>query len=547
MSDVRIVPRFSRKNKGGGNPPNRGGGIFFNPRRKLPGKGGGEMGIFGIRRPEGQPHPRKEPLFHGPLTAENVERAFGGSVDFQRRKIWLGGDREKAVEVCSVSGMVRTERANDYVLRPLAQNRELAALSCGEAFSYLAQGGIYNLSVSEVETLDDGVAQLIDGALLLIFPQLGRTLACAVATEEKRSISDPENEPAIKGAQDAFVESGRTNTSLVRRRLRSPMLRVEEEIVGRQSRTPVDLLYIEGIARTETVQAVRERLKEIDIDGLLAAGNLEQYMVGELDTTFPLIYSTQRPDRFCANLLAGRVGILADGIPLGFLLPGTLGVFFATEQDRTDNWVVAGCLTALRYAALLVTLFLPAVYVAAVLFHPEMIPLALAKSIISAEEGVPFGALFEVILLLLAFEIIQEAGLRLPGNLGQTVSILGGLVVGSAAVEAKIVSPAILIVVATAGIAGHTIPDQDFAGGVRLWRLVLAAAGGLGGFLAVTLVTAVLVGHLAGLTSFGVAYLTPFAARAGEQVQGHAVFRVPLPRVKHRPESLAGRNRRNQR
>lgn len=505
------------------------------------------MGIFGEKRPAGHPHPRQEPLFDGPLTAENVERAFGGAVDFQKRSVRLGGDPNKETVVCSVAGMVRNERANDYVLRPLAQNRDLAALSLEEAFDLLAQGGIYNLSVSEIKTLDDGVAQLIDGTLLLIFPALGRTLGCAVATEEKRSVSDPENEPAVKGAQDAFVESGRTNTSLVRRRMRSPMLRIEEEIVGRQSRTPVDLLYIKDIAKEETVAAVRQKLSEIDIDGLLAAGNLEQYMVGELDTAFPLVYSTQRPDRFCANLLAGRVGIIADGIPLGFLLPGTLGLFFATEQNRTDNWVVAGCLTALRYAALLLTLFLPAVYVAAVLFHPEMIPLALAKSIISAEEGVPFGALFEVIMLLLAFEIIQEAGLRLPGNLGQTVSILGGLVVGSAAVEAKIVSPAILIVVATAGIAGYTIPSQDLAGGVRLWRLVLAAAGGLGGFLGIILVTAVLVGHLAGLVSFGVPYLTPFASKSGEQTQGHAVFRVPLPRVKLRPEAMESKNRRNQR
>lgn len=505
------------------------------------------MGIFGEKRPAGHPHPRQEPLFPGPLTAENIARAFGGAADFQQRTVWLGGDREKEITVFAVAGMVRTERANDYVLRPLAQDAALAELSQEAAFERLAQGGIYNLTVAEIKTLDEAVSQLIDGTLVLLFPGLGRALGCAAATEEKRSVSDPENEPAVKGAMDSFVESGRTNTSLVRRRLRSPFLRVEEEVVGRQSRTPVDLLYIKDIAREETVEAVRQKLADMDIDGLLAAGNLEEYLVEELDTAFPLVFSTQRPDRFCANLLAGRVGIIADGIPLGFLLPGTFSLFFAAEQDRTDNWIVAGCLTALRYAALLLSLFLPAVYVAAVLFHPEMIPLALAKSIIAAEEGVPFGALFEVIMLLLAFEVIQEAGLRLPGNLGQTVSILGGLVVGSAAVEAKIVSPAILIVVAVAGIAGYTIPSQGMAGGVRLWRLGLAVAGGTGGFLGIVLVTAVLVGHLAGLVSFGVPYLTPFASRRGEQVEGHAVFRVPLRRVKLRPEAMGSKNRRNQR
>ena len=150
-------------------------------------------------------------------------------------------------------------------------------------------------------------------------------------------------------------------------------------------------------------------------------------------------------------------------------------------------------------------------------------------------------------MLLLAFEIIQEAGLRLPGNLGQTVSILGGLVVGSAAVEAKIISPAVLIVVAAAGIAGYTIPSQDFAGGVRIWRLLLTLAGGTAGLLGISLAAAMLVGHLAGLTCFDVPYLTPFAAGAGEQVEGHALFRVPIPRVKLRPASLKSQNRRNQR
>ncbi len=505
------------------------------------------MGIFGRKRETGAPHPRQEPVFTGPLTVQELQKAFQNCVDFQSRTIRLAGDADKEIWVCAIDGLVRTERVNDYVLRPIAQDGRLGDCSLREGYDLLASGAIYNLSVQEITTLDDGVFALMDGAVVLLFPALGKALRCGVATEEKRSIGDPEDEPAVKGAKDSFVESVRTNTSLVRRRMRSTLLRVEEEIIGRQTRTPVDFLYLEGVAKDSVVDSVRKRLRDMDFDGAVDAGHLEQYLCDTLKTPFPQILPTQRTDRFCANLLCGRVGVMVDGIPLGFLLPGDVGLFLAAEQDRTDNWIVSGCLTVLRYAALLITLFLPALYVAAVLFHPEMIPLPLARAIISAKADVPFGTVFEAVMLLLAFEVIQEAGLRLPGNLGQTVSILGGLVVGSAAVEAKIISPAVLIVVAMAGIAGYTVPSQDFAGGVRIWRLLLTLAGGAAGLLGVALASAILVGHLAGLGCFGVAYLTPFGSNGGEQVEGHAVFRVPIPDVKLRPESLAAENRRNQR
>lgn len=505
------------------------------------------MGIFGRGREVDPPHPRREPVFGAPLSLAALEGAFANCADFKIRHLTLAGDPQKEVVLCAVEGMVRTERVNDYVLRPLAQDRALAALPLAEGYRRLAHGGLYNLSVSPADSTDAAVFALLDGAAVLLFPALDKALVCSVATEEKRSVSDPEDEPAVKGAKDSFVESLRTNTSLVRRRLRSVDLRVEEEIVGRQSRTPVDVLYLEGIADPNIVAQVKQRLGRMDIDGAVDAGHIEQYLCDTLATPFPQFLATQRPDRLCANLLAGRVALLVDGMAVGFLLPGALPLFLSAEQDRSDNWIVAAGLTVLRYAALLLTLFLPALYVSAVLFHPEMIPLPLAESIISAKDDVPFGTLFEAVMLLLAFEIIQEAGLRLPGNLGQTVSILGGLVVGSAAVEAKILSPAVLIVVAAAGIAGYTIPSQDFAGGVRLWRLLLTLAGGVAGLLGVSLAGAVLVGHLAGLTCFGVPYLAPFAAGGTGPVEDHPLFRVPIPRVKLRPASLKSWNRRNQR
>lgn len=493
---------------------------------------------------EGRPHPRKEPEFPGALTAKGLEAALGENADLETRTVWLAGQEEKAVKLWSISGLVKTERVNDYVLRPLSQDEQLAARGMEDCFRLLEQGGIYTQGVKRLDSTEQAVRALLGGEVVLLFETLGLGLGCSVETEEKRSISDAEEEPDAKGAKDGFVESVRTNTSLIRRRLRSGKLRVWEEIVGRQSRTAVDVVYLEGIAREETVAKVKKRLKEMDVDGVLTPGQLEPYLCDEVVSPFPQLLSTRRPDRVCGELLNGRIVVLADGIPVGFVVPGTLELFLSSPQDRSDHWTMGVARKGLRYLALLVTVFLPGIYVAAVLFHPEMIPLALAESIIAAREDVPFGTVSEAVMLLLAFEILQEAGLRLPGNLGQTVGILGGLVVGSAAVEAKILSPAVLIVIAAAGVAGYTIPSQDLAGAARIWRFGLTLAAGVAGLLGVALGAAGMVGHLAGLSSFGVPYLARFT-QEGEERPG--VFGLPLPWVKLRPEFLVGWNRRRQR
>jgi len=505
------------------------------------------MGFFGRRREPVPPHPKKEPRIDLPLTAESIKKVLNNCVDFSFRTLYLAGDREKRVELFFLIGMVKMERVSDYVLRPLAQDGALAEMDMEQAFDHMASGALYNLSVAVRDTMDQVASDLIIGNCILLFPGKEQALSFHVGTEEKRSISPPEHEPVLKGARDCFVENLRTNTSLVRRHIRAPELKISEQIVGRQSLIPVDVVWMEGLTDPKLVAQVEQRLENIDIDALLLNGNLEEYLVDEVDTAFPMLTLTERPDRFCQGLMEGRVGILLEGIPVGYLAPGTIGTLFTTGQDSASNWMVACCVWVLRYLCVLVTLFLPGLYISAVNFHPEMIPLRLAQSINAAKTGVPFTTVFEVLIMLLAFEVLQEAGLRLPAPIGQTVSILGGLVVGSAAVEAKIVSPAVLIVVAAAGIAGYTVPSQDFSGALRIWRFVIAAAASAAGAAGVVLAGIALVCHLAGLESFGVAYLTPFSANAGEQVEGHAVLRRPISRTKLRPAALHPRNRRNQR
>ena len=493
------------------------------------------------------PHPRREPRFPGHLTLEGVEQIFEGCSDFAERTALLHNDPQRQVTLCYINGMVRGERINDYLLRPLAQDPRLSAVSEAEAFQLLGQGALYNLYVERRTTLDQAAVDLTMGWCVLFFPGRMDALSFFVGTEEKRAVGQSENEPALKGARDSFVESILTNTSLVRRRLRAPELKVRQHVIGRQSLTPAMVVYLDGIADPDTVKRVEEKLDAIDIDGVESAGNLEEYLTDASRTPFPLMPFTQRPDRFCAGLLEGRVGLLCDGLPFGYLLPGTMDQFFRTSQDRAFNWMTASMLLLLRYFCMAATLLIPGLYIALVTFHPEAIPVKLALSIVAAKQEVPFSTVFEVLIMLVAFEVLQEAGLRLPSPIGATVSILGGLVVGNAAVEAHIVSPAVLIAVAIAGVAGYTMPSQDFAAALRLWRFLIAILASAAGLFGLAAGCAGLIYHLASLETFGVPYLAPFTAGAG-QPQGHPnLLRPPLPRMKWRDGARYTENRRNQR
>ena len=492
-----------------------------------------------------KPHPRQEPRIPGGLTLADLSAAFSGCADYFKRTVALG-DGEHRVTVCYLLGMTRNERLQDYVLKPMMQDRVLARAPAEELAGLLEEKAIYAQSVKRPKDLDETVLDLIGGSCAIFLPG-GEVLVVPVPTEEKRSIGEPENEPALKGSRESFVESVRTNTAMLRRHLRAPGLKIAEHIVGRQSLTPVDVVWLDGIADPKLVKQIRQKLDEIDIDGVEAAGNLEEYLNDTVKSPFPLLPYTQRPDRFCQGLLEGRVGVFADGLPLGWLAPGTIDQFFTTAQDRAYHYMVASALRLVRYGCAALSVLLPALYIAVVTFHPEAIPARLALSIVSAKQDVPFSTVFEVLILLLAFEVIQEAGLRLPGPIGSTVSILGGLIVGNAAVQAHIVSPAVLIVVAIAGIAGYTQPSQDMGSALRLWRFLLAVLASVGGLFALAGGLAALVYHLAGLESFGVPYLAPFTTGAGAPKGHPSLIRLPLPWMKWRESTPPGGNKRNQR
>ena len=328
-------------------------------------------------------HPKPEVVYDLPLNLQGLESAFAHCVEFASREIFLvqGG----TCTVCWLDGLVKSERLNDYVLRPLITGPVPAEV---QKVGDLLQGVIWNLNVKTPTTMDETVKAMVSGSCAVVLPD--GVLTCAVPTEEKRSVSDPENETEAKGARDSFVESVRTSTSLVRRRLKSAKVKCMEYQVGRTSQTAVDVLWVEGITNQTLVDKVSQRIADMDVDALLAASDIEEYLVDSRSTVFPQVLFTERPDRFCRGLMDGRVGVLIDGIPLGCLVPCDLNQFLRTSQDLSYHWAIVSVLTLLRYLSIFITVLLPGFYIAVSAFHLQMIPTQLALSIIASKQAIEY-------------------------------------------------------------------------------------------------------------------------------------------------------------
>ncbi len=484
---------------------------------------------------------------HKEVTFENIKKILSGSDDIQYQDVYINGRRDLQVYVVFVDGLVNTKIVNDDVLKPLAQEGILAqAKNFSDIIDLIEHGTIYHASRKVLDNLGDTISEILNGSVALVFDSEKKAVIFDIKGFEKRTIAEPTNESAQKGAKDSFIEVLRVNTSLVRRKIHSPYLRIRETMVGKQSRTAIAVIYIENLTNKKIVEEVLRRLNSIDIDGATTAGSIEEYIIDNRYTVFPLVLNTERTDKFCHNILEGRVGLLIDGLPTAYIIPATISMFYQAPEDYSLNYIVASFLRILRYTNSFITLLLPGFYISVTTFHQEMIPTLLALSIIRSKEEVPFPTSTSIIFMLLAFEVLVEAGFRLPRTIGQTISIIGALVVGQAAAQAKIISPVVVIIISMTGLSSFTMPNQDFSNALRIFRLVLVVFSTLAGLYGLILGFLLIIHHLNSLETFGVPYLSPFVANEGRDIATDTIIRMPLPFMKKRPSNLKTTNKKRQ-
>lgn len=464
-----------------------------------------------------------------------VKQKFGNSPDIIIRELKIGSSKAKAA-VIYVQGLVDNQLLNDFLMESLMQYQ---SSSQNETKPEMLDN-IYDLvipmgGVKKQTEWSKLLESLLVGATLLFID--GTDKAFTVASTqggEGRSISEPTTQNVIRGSKEAFTENISTNISMVRRIIRTPDLWVESMKIGTQTNTNVSIMYLNNIVDHDVVKEVKKRLKRIKIDSILESGYIEQLIEDRPASPFPQIYHTEKPDVIAGNLLEGRVAIFVNGTPFVLLVPVVFIQFFQTPDDYYFRFDIATFTRFLRIFIFFISLIGPAVYIAATTFHQEMIPTQLVLIIAAQRETVPFPAVIEALIMELAFEVLREAGLRLPKAIGSTVSIVGGLVIGQAAVQAGIVSPPMVIVVAITAIASFATPSFAVAISVRLLRFIFMGLAAAFGFYGIIIGLIMMTVHLCSLRSFGVPYMAPLGPFRPVE-NGDTLIRAPWWATKKRP------------
>lgn len=434
--------------------------------------------------------------------------------------------------------LVDTESLNEHILE--SSFRDITA-GTAQSLQKLKERGLPVGEITTTRAVEKCVQLMFLGNAVLLLDGYAEVLLLDIIKWPTRNIEYPDNEPSVRGSKDSFVENLTVNASLLRRRLTTPDFKMVKLKLGRLSPTRLNVCYLESVAHPRLIEETFNRLKQVNIDSLLSDAYLEELIEDEPYSPFPTIMITERPDKAVASLLEGRIVIIQDNSPSSLIFPVVFMQFFQSVDDYYKRYYFGTFIRFIRVVALFLTIYLPALYVAITTFHQEMMPTTFAISLQVQREGIPFPAVFEAVSMGFAFEILREAGLRLPRSFGQAVSIVGALIVGEAATQAQLVAPAMVIVTAVTAIASFTIPTQVMNEPILLIRLVLTIVSGILGLWGILIFTLLLLGHLASLRSFGMPYLAPAAPLVPEDLDDFLV-RAPLWQMKTRPRLLALRN-----
>ncbi|MFO7247554.1 MAG: spore germination protein [Bacillota bacterium] len=456
---------------------------------------------------------------------------LGNPPDLQVRHLHIHGKTPAAVVYIEV--LVDARHLNEHVLEPLLGEYG------GGAGPYVGAAKLRDLlevgSLREVDRMADALRALLSGYAILFLQGASRAVAVDIKGWEKRSVEEPSTESAVRGPREGLLENAHVNLGLLRARLRDPDLRVERRVFGQRTQTDVYILYIDGIVNLQALAELKQRLDNLHIDGILDSGYLEELIEDASWSPFPQVQATERPDKVAAHLLEGKIALLVNGSPFALIVPAVFHQFYHAAEDYYERALIASLVRVIRLFSLIISLLLPSLYIAFVSFHPEMLPTELAIAMAAGRATVPFPSIVEALMMEVMIEILREASVRLPGPIGPTIGIVGGLVIGESAVRAGLVSPLMVIIVGVTTIGSFAIPSYSAAIPLRMLRfplMFLAASFGLYGLMIGVLL---ILMHLSTLKSFGVPYLapiTPFRPADSKDI----LLRFPWTYLRTRPQ-----------
>ena len=464
---------------------------------------------------------------------DQVKQIAGKNSDWVIRSFICGKNRSIAMAIVYIQGLADKNYIQQMMNDLLEDMEEYDApndlLSKQEVFEYIQTLHLSGSKYIEITDFDKLCQQLMSGNTILLLDGLSKSLALSSGGSEGRSISAPSSQGVLRGPQEGFVEKIATNKTLIRKIIKDSKLQIEDKIIGRVTKTSVAVVYIKGICDDSLVEEINSRLEKIAVDGILESGNIEELIQDGAFSIFPTVLNTERPDTVAAELLNGRIAILVDGTPFVLIVPAVFVQFFQASEDYYNNFIISSLIRMLRYAAFLLALFVPALYIVLTTFHIEMIPTVLLINIAAQREGAPFPTIIEAILLEATFEIFREASIRMPKAIGSAISMVGGLIIGQAAVEAGIVSEGMLIVVALTNMSSFLLPYYCMSFAVRILRYVFMALAASFGLFGIFIGLMGMLFHLCSLRSLGVPYMEPLSPRV-RKIQHDAILRLPLNR-----------------
>jgi len=499
-------------------------------------------------RPKGEKQIRKSPSYafddemNKPLSAQTVKEILSKSSDVVFREFLLQGKERIPCMLVAIDGMVDKNILDQFILTPLmvdlVGHPELAQVTLSNVVDITLQSLLPGLEIKKISKMREAIDAILSGDSVIFFGKLPEAIVIGARGWANRGVAEPITESIIKGPREGFSETLRINTSLLRRKIKHPSLRIVSLKLGELTNTDLVVTYIEKIASPDVVAEVFRRLGTIKMDGMLGNGYIEEMIEDNPYSPFPQISFTERPDVLAGKLLEGKVGIIVDGTPIVLMVPVVLTQFLNVNEDYYQRATVAILSRFVRYLGAFIAIVAPSVYIAVTTFHQEIIPTDLLMSIAAGRQGVPFPALLEALTMTIVLEILQEAGLRLPKPIGSTIGIVGALIIGDAAVKAGLVSPLMVIIIGLTAVASYAIPTFDLSLAVRLIRLPLMILAGILGFFGVSVGLYMILIHLLSLRSFGVPYLSPIAPLRIRALLQDTFVRAPWWALKRRPQLI---------